>query len=208
MALTRRQREVFEFVRDFIRQEGYSPSLHEIGEHFGLSSPATVHKHVQHLVEKGLLRKGWNRSRSVEPLRESEPAAETRLPLLGVVAAGAPLQIFEQSDEYISVPPEMVGRGESYVLQVRGDSMIEDHIEDGDYVVVEQRQEAREGETVVALVNGEEATLKRFYRRGAAVVLKPANSALKPIRVPAENVQIRGVVRGLLRRYQAAPRAR
>ena len=203
MALTRRQHEVYEFIKQFIEQKGYSPSLEEICAHFGLSSVATVHKHVQHLVEKGLLRKGWNRSRSVEPLPEvaAGGAAAVELPLLGTVAAGALHEAIEQTGEAVIVPREMVGRAESYVLQVRGDSMIDDHIQDGDYVVVERRDEARNGETVVALVRGAEATLKKFYRRGARVVLEPANRALRPIEVPAQDVQIRGVVRGLLRQY-------
>jgi repressor LexA len=201
MALTRRQREIYDFVREFIAAKGYSPSLEEIGERFGLSSVATVHKHVQHLVEKGFLRKGWNRSRSVEPVGGESEGAALSLPLLGTVAAGAPIEAIEQAGESVTVPREMVGRGETYVLQVRGDSMIEDHIQDGDYVVVESRPEARNGETVVALVRGEEATLKKFYRRGAKVVLEPANQALRPIEVPARDVQVRGVVRGLLRQY-------
>ena len=205
MALTRRQREIYDYVCQFVGERGYSPSLEEIGRAFGLSSVATVHKHVQHLVEKGYLRKAWNRSRSVEPVDAGpdgpREAGAVELPLLGVVAAGAPIEAIEV-DERIEVPREMVRRqGESFVLRVRGDSMIDEHIRDGDYVVVESRSEARNGETVVALVHGDEATLKRFYRRGARVVLEPANQALRPIEVPASAVQIRGVVRGLLRTY-------
>ena len=198
--LTRRQREIYDYVRAFVDEQGYSPSLEEIGGHFGLSSVATVHKHVQHLVEKGYLRKAWNRSRSVEPLEEGT-GGMVELPLAGVVAAGAPIEAVELS-ERIAVPAEMVRqREETFVLQVRGDSMIEEHICDGDFVVVESRAEARNGETVVALVHGSEATLKRFYQRGPRVTLEPANQALRPIEVPAADVQIRGVVRGLLRRY-------
>jgi repressor LexA len=200
MALTRRQREIYDFVRSFVEEQGYSPSLEEIGARFGLSSVATVHKHIQHLVEKGYLRKAWNRSRSVEPV-ESDAARGIELPLLGQVAAGAPIEAFEV-EERVTVPPEMVSRrAQSFVLRVRGDSMIEEHIEDGDLVVVESRAEARNGETVVALIRGEEATLKKFFRRGPKVILEPANQALRPIEVPAADVQIRGVVRGLLRRY-------
>jgi repressor LexA len=198
--LTRRQREIYDYVRDFVAAQGYSPSLEEIGAHFGLSSVATVHKHVQHLSDKGYLRKAWNRSRSIEPLDDSDAAA-VELPLLGSVAAGAPIEAIEEN-ERIAVPRELVRRrGESFVLRVRGDSMIEEQIRDGDLVVVESRSEARNGETVVALVRGSEATLKRFQRRGAKVVLEPANQALRPIELPAADVQIRGVVRGLLRRY-------
>ncbi len=201
MALTRRQREIYEYVRDFVAERGYSPSLEEIGEHFGLSSVATVHKHVHHLVEKGHLRKAWNRSRSLEPVEGQEGAGGVEVPLLGVVAAGAPIEAIEVP-ERIALPPEMVRRrDETFVLRVRGDSMIEEQIRDGDYVVVERRKEARNGETVVALVGGSEATLKKFYRRGSKVVLEPANQALRPIEVPAAQVELQGVVRGLLRQY-------
>jgi repressor LexA len=202
MALTRRQREIYDFIRSFVAAKGYSPSLEEIGEHFGLSSVATVHKHVQHLVEKGMLKKAWNRSRSVEPI-EPEPVAGrlTSLPLLGTVAAGQPIEAIEVA-ETIDVPPELVaGRGRHYALRVAGDSMIEDQICDGDYVVIESRDEARDGETVVALVAGSDVTLKKLYRDGPRVRLEPANERLQPIVVPAEDVQVRGVVRGLIRRY-------
>lgn len=200
MALTRRQREVYDYIREFVQEHGFSPSLEEIGEHFGLRSVATVHKHVQHLVEKNYLRKAWNRSRSVEPVEEQGEASVT-LPLLGMVAAGAPIEAIEER-ESIAVPPDMVSRpSETFVLRVRGDSMIDDQIADGDWVVVEQRSEARDGETVVALIGGTETTLKRFYRRGATVRLVPANEKMDPIEVPAQDVMIRGVLRGLLRRY-------
>ena len=200
MALTRRQREIFEFIRDFVSERGYSPSLEEIGAAFGLSSVATVHKHVQHLVEKGFLRKAWNRSRSVEPV-EPESSGLTSLPLIGVVAAGAPIEAIEERDR-IEVPRELVPkRAPSFVLRVQGESMIDEQIRDGDYVVVESRPEARDGETVVALIRGQEATLKRLYRRGSRVQLVPANPDMKPIELPARDVEIRGVVRGLLRRY-------
>ena len=200
MALTRRQREIYDFVRGFVDEKGYSPSLEEIGAAFGLSSVATVHKHVQHLVEKGLLRKGWNRSRSLEPAPPPGPGPVV-LPLAGVVAAGAPIEAIEDL-ETIAVPAELVPpRAESFVLRVRGDSMIDEQIRDGDYVVVERRSEARDGETVVALIRGQEVTLKKLQRRGAKIRLLPANAALAPIEVPARDVRIQGVVRGLLRRY-------
>jgi repressor LexA len=200
MALTRRQREIYDFIRNFVLEQGYSPSLEEIGAHFGLASVATVHKHVQHLVEKGLLKKAWNRSRSVEPVGQDEGGAVT-LPLAGIVAAGQPIEAIEDN-ETLAVPRDLVpAHGQSFALRVRGDSMIEDQICDGDYVVVESRSEARNGETVVALIRGEDATLKKFYRQGADVRLEPANSSMQPILVPAADVQVRGVVCGLLRRY-------
>jgi repressor LexA len=203
MALTRRQREIYDFIRSFVAENGYSPSLEEIGAHFQLSSVATVHKHVQHLVEKGMLRKAWNRSRSVEPVdpAESPSSGLVTLPLFGSVAAGQPIEAVEVP-ESIDVPRELVPtRGDAFVLRVAGDSMIEDQICDGDFVVVESRPEARDGETVVALVRGSDVTLKKLYRQGPTVRLQPANAALAPIEVPAEDVQVRGVVRGLIRRY-------
>ena len=200
MALTRRQREIYDFIRAFVDEKGYSPSLEEIAANFGLSSVATVHKHVQHLVEKGFLRKAWNRSRSVEPV-EQPSSGTVSLPLLGVVAAGAPIEAVEVPESF-EVPSDLVPRrGESFVLRVRGDSMIDEQIRDGDYVVVERRAEARDGETVVALVEGRDATLKKLYHRGAAVRLQPANPEMAPIELPARDVEVQGVVRGLLRRY-------
>jgi len=201
MALTRRQREIYDFVCHFVEEKRYSPSLEEIGAHFGLSSVATVHKHVQHLVEKGYLKKAWNRSRSVEPLRSESAGELLTLPLVGTVAAGSPIEAIED-DQTVSVPREMSSRGANcFVLRVRGDSMIDDQIADGDLVVVESRSEARNGETVVALVGGSDATLKRFYRKGARVRLVPANAEMEPIELPAAEVEIRGVLCGLMRRY-------
>jgi len=200
MALTRRQREIYDFIRSFVAEHGYSPSLEEIGAHFQLSSVATVHKHVQHLVEKRLLRKAWNRSRSIEPVEPADSGLVS-LPLLGTVAAGAPIEAVEVP-ETMDVPRELVPRRhDSFVLRVAGDSMIDDQIRDGDFVVVESRPDARDGETVVALVRGSDATLKKLYRDGATVRLEPANAALAPIVVPAQDVEVRGVVRGLIRRY-------
>jgi repressor LexA len=200
-SLTRRQREIYDFICSFVDENGYSPSLEEIGGHFDLASVATVHKHIQHLVAKGFLRKAWNRSRSLEPVLQ-EAAEMPGVPVLGTVAAGSPIEAIEAGDEMVHVPPEMVGRpGQTFALRVRGDSMIEDQICDGDVVVVESRTEARNGETVVALVGGTDATLKRFYQKGARVRLVPANQNMQPIEVPASEVTIRGVVRGLLRTF-------
>jgi repressor LexA len=209
MALTRRQREIYDFICQFVEAQGYSPSLEEIAAAFGLSSVATVHKHVKHLVEKGYLRKAWNRSRSVEPAPREESVEGLSLPILGTVAAGSPIEAIEPdaaSAEQLSVPLDLVGGGargsrDHYVLRVRGDSMIEDQICDGDLVVIEGRREARNGETVVALVGGQDATLKRFYRDGPRVRLVPANATMDPIEVHAADVEIRGVVRGLIRQF-------
>jgi repressor LexA len=201
--LTRRQREIFDYVREFVRERGYSPSLEEIGAHFELTSVATVHRHVELLVEKGFLRKVANSSRSLEPAedRAAAPAATVELPVLGAVAAGSPLEVFD-TDDRVSVPAAMVRRrADTFVLRVRGDSMIDEQIRDGDQIVVERAHEARKGEMVVALVRGSEATLKRFHRRGGKVILEPANPAYRPLELPASEVEIRGVVRGLLRTY-------
>ena len=200
MALTRRQREVYDFVRRFVAEKGYSPSLEEIGAAFGLSSVATVHKHVQHLVEKGFLRKAWNRSRSVEPVEPAIPGLVS-LPLLGAVAAGAPLEALEEH-ETIAVPAELVPRrGESYVLRVRGDSMIDEQVRDGDFVIVEDRNTATDGEMVIALLHGDEVTLKKIYRERGRVRLQPANGDMAPIFVHEDHLRIQGVVVGLMRRY-------
>ena len=209
LALTRRQREIFDYISDFVESRGYSPSLEEIASAFGLSSVATVHKHVRHLVDKGYLRKAWNRSRSVEPVPpaadEDEAPPSVSLPILGSVAAGSPIEAIEPeagAAETFAVPAEMVPRSrDHYVLRVRGDSMIDDQICDGDLVVIEGRREARNGETVVALVDGAEATLKRFYRDGPEVKLVPANQTMSPMHFHASRVEIRGVVRGLIRHF-------
>lgn len=204
MALTRRQRDVLEVIRTFIARHGYSPSLEEIGHALGLSSVATVHKHVSHLVEKGLVRRVWNQNRSIdlveEPRGSDGPGAA--LPLLGTIAAGSPLEAV-RSDEEVAVPADMVPGGgrPAYVLRVRGDSMIDEQIRDGDLVVVEGRPQARDGETVVALVDGQEATLKRLYREGASVRLQPANASMGPLILAADRVQVQGVVVGVIRKY-------
>jgi repressor LexA len=205
MALTKRQRQIYDFISEFVEAQGYSPSLEEIAAAFGLSSVATVHKHVKHLVDKGYLRKAWNRSRSVEPVPAEEPVESVHLPILGTVAAGCPIEAIEPDAglaELLAVPAEMApGSKDHYVLRVRGDSMIEDQICDGDLVVIEGKQEARNGETVVALVDGTEATLKRFYRTGDQVKLVPANQTMAPMEFHASQIEIRGVVRGLIRHF-------
>jgi repressor LexA len=198
MALTRRQKEIYEYVRSFVDEEGYAPSLEEIGARFGLSSVATVHKHVQNLVDKGLLRKSWNRSRSLEIVDRS--GESVRIPLLGRVAAGQPIEAVTMEDS-IAVASELVGNRNCFALQVQGDSMVDDHILDGDVVVLESRRVARNGEPVVALIRRDEATLKRFYLDGGKVRLVPANPTLRPMEFPAEDVEVQGVVIGLVRRY-------
>ena len=200
MALTRRQRQVLDVIRSFIEKEGYSPSLEEIGAELGLSSVATVHKHVSLLVDKGYVQRTWNQNRSIELTGMDVPGVE-RLPLEGTIAAGAPIEAVPAA-ESISVPADMIrNRNRSFVLKVEGDSMIDEQIRDGDYVIIEQRQEAADGETVVALVDGSEATLKRLYREGPRVRLQPANPEMEPIVVPAQRVQVQGVAIGVIRKY-------
>ncbi len=200
LPLTKRQREILDYLQEFIREHGYAPSLEEIGRRFGLSSLATVHKHLTNLQEKGFIRRAWNRSRSVElvPTRTGGRAVE--LPLLGYVAAGAPIEAVAGT-ETIAVPEDLVGKRDTYVLRVRGDSMIDEQIRDGDYVIVEDRKTATNGEMVIALINGVEVTLKKFYRDNGRVRLQPANPALQPLVYPAEQVQIQGVVVGVMRKY-------
>ena len=201
MALTRRQREVLDVIRDFIARNGYSPSLEEIGGSLGLSSVATVHKHVSHLVEKGLVRRVWNQNRSIELVNGEAGGRAMDLPLVGTIAAGTPLEAIPTS-ETITVPADMVsGRGRTFVLRIQGESMTGEHIRDGDYVIIEERQTARDGETVVALVDGSDATLKRFFRDGATVRLQPAHPTMAPIVVAADRVHVQGVVVGLIRKY-------
>ncbi len=200
MVLTKRQKEILDFITRFLDQKGYSPSLVEIGAHFGLSSVATVHKHVDNLRKKGLVRKTWNANRSLELTPAAMGVRAIRLPLAGRVSAGLPIEAVEER-EVIAVPEDMVGSGDCYVLQVRGESMIDEQIRDGDYVVLEKRQRPQNGSVVVALIDGHEATLKKFYKEGDTVRLQPANLALKPISVPAEKVRVQGVVIGVLRKY-------
>jgi repressor LexA len=200
LPLTKRQREILDFLNDFIQQHGYAPSLEEIGRRFNLSSLATVHKHLTNLQDKGFIKRAWNRSRSVElvPTRMGGRAVE--LPLLGFVAAGMPIEAVA-GNETLAVPEEMVGRRDTYALRVRGSSMIDEQIRDGDFVIVEDRKTAENGEMVIALLGGSDVTLKKFYRENGHVRLQPANPTMSPIVVAAEQVQIQGVVVGVLRRY-------
>jgi repressor LexA len=201
MHLTRRQKEILDFVSRHIERKGYAPTIEEIGEQFGLSSLATVHKHLTNLQEKGLIKRLSNRSRAMELVPSDVKVHAVELPLLGRVAAGSPIEAIEDR-ETIFVPEDMIGRKETYVLQVKGDSMIDEQIRDGDYVIVESRTTAREGEMVIALLEGERATLKKLYHEGPGVIrLQPANTAMKPILVDADDVTIQGVVIGILRKY-------
>jgi repressor LexA len=199
--LTKRQREILDYLNEFIQQHGYAPSLEEVGRRFNLSSLATVHKHLTNLQEKGFIKRAWNRSRSVELLPSRSGGRAVELPLLGYVAAGMPIEAVASS-ETIAVPEALVsGKRDSYVLRVRGDSMIDEQICDGDWVVVEDRRSADNGEMVIALVGGRDATLKKFYKENGRIRLQPANPAMQPIFVDPDGVQIQGVVVGVMRKY-------
>jgi repressor LexA len=200
MNLTRRQKDVLDFIRSYRESHGISPTQREIRENFGLSSFGTVQKHLKRLEEKGALARQSNRSRGISPAIERPSSRDVAL--LGYVAAGRPIEPFPD-EERIEVPASLLGKGEHFVLRVRGDSMIEDGIRDGDYVVVARRSTARNGQTVVALVRGE-ATLKRYYAEGARIRLQPANTSMKPLTVDARDVTVQGVVTGLIRDYAGA----
>ncbi len=210
MALTRRQKEVLDFIAGFVERNGYSPSYEEIAEGMKLASLATVHKHISALEAKHYVRRSFNRSRSLEVtskfrdemrrMRRDAPA-EIEIPLAGRIAAGAPVEAVA-GRETLNFS-EFAGREDMYALEVRGDSMIDDHILSGDYVLVDRAGEARDGDIVVALVRGADTTLKRFYREpGDLARLQPANSAMEPILVPMSDLQIQGRVLAVLRKYK------
>lgn len=200
MYLTKRQKELFDYLEGYITAHGYAPTLEEIGTRFKLNSLATVHKHLTNLEQKGCIRRTWNHSRAIELVPPERTARAVELPLLGRVAAGQPIEALEDAD-HIAVPESFVRRQNTFVLKVVGNSMVQDGILDGDFIVVEQRPTADNGETVVAVVDGE-ATVKRFYReRGGRIRLQPANDALEPIVVADRDCELRGVVVAVLRKY-------
>ncbi len=206
MALTRRQREVLDFLQQFQDKNGYCPSFEEIASGVHLSSLATVHKHIANLESKGFLKRDYNRARSIDlvkskaaPRRTFAAAAGAALPFLGRIAAGQPIEAIA-NPETISLG-DFTGSKDVFVLEVTGESMQDEHIVDGDYVLVERTNTARDGEIVVALVNNSDTTLKRMYREGSMVRLQPSNSTMSPIMVPAEAVSVQGRVIGVLRKY-------
>ncbi len=215
MALTKRQKQVLDFLAEFIAENHYSPSFEEIAQSMNLSSVATVHKHLQVLQEKGYLNRSFNRSRALEitpkyyeEIRTNRQklssfhrgVEELATPLVGAIAAGQPLETYEDQ-ETLSFAP-FVGADNVFALQVHGQSMVEDHILDGDYVLIEKTQRARNGEIVVALVQGAETTLKRFFLEGTMVRLQPANMEMDPIIVPASDVEVQGRLLAVHRRYR------
>src|SRR5665213_1160850 len=207
MALTRRQKEVLDFIASYQVEKGYSPSYEEIARGLDLASIATVHKHISALETKNYLHRSHNQSRSVEVApkylqeqRRNRDRQSMEVPVLGTIAAGRPVEAYE--DKATLSFGDFIGHKDTYALRVRGDSMIDDHICENDMILVEDTTEARDGDIVVALVNGSESTLKRIYREpGNIVRLQPANSSMSPIRVPAQQIQIQGRLLAVLRKY-------
>jgi len=199
--LTKRQTEIFNFITEYLRDKGFAPSYREVGQHFGIGSTATVHEHIKNLEAKGYLTSDGDEARSLEV--DPSVSRQTQafgLPLLGLIAAGEPIEAVEGT-ETLDVPAALVGEpADTYVLKVKGDSMIEDGILSGDYVVVEKNPSPRDGEIVVAILDNMYATLKRIYREKGRVRLQPANSTMQPIYV--KDVLVQGVVRGLIRNFR------
>jgi repressor LexA len=202
MPLTKRQKEILDFLEEFLGDNGYPPSFEEIARHFGFTSLATVHEHLENLKQKGYIRKSYNASRSIELLPTGMHVAAVELPLFGQVAAGRPIEAISDQ-ETIAVPEDFLARGgQHYVLRVRGDSMIDEQIRDGDYVIVNSRNTAHNGEMVVALVHGDSATVKKFYREtDGRVRLQPANVQMPPLMYRGDDVRVQGIVVGVIRRY-------
>jgi repressor LexA len=202
--LTKRQKEVLDYVTQFIELHGYAPSYREIASYFKYGSVATVAEHIESLVAKGMLQKGDNEARSIQLVKDEELDITNTvgLPILGLVAAGQPIETLGTHPETLEVPPFMVGRRNSYVLQVKGDSMIDEGIYSGDYVVVQEKEVPSNGEMIIALINGGEATLKRYYKEKGHIRLQPSNAAMDPIIIqPGTPIQIQGIVIGLIRKY-------
>jgi len=201
MSLTKRQREILTYLGEYSEDNGYAPSFEEIAEKFNYNSLATVHEHLTNLERKGYIKRAYNESRGIEVLPSDILPRATVLPLMGAVAAGMPIEVI-QTHETIGVPEDFVRRsGNHYVLRVRGNSMIDEQIRDGDFVIVNERQAADNGETVIALVDGNSATVKKFYReRDGRIRLQPANETMSPIYVHENDISIQGVVVGVLRR--------
>jgi len=208
MALTKRQKDVLDFIAGFVEENGYSPSYEEIAQALDLASLATVHKHISALAEKKYLQRGANQSRSVDissrylqEHRRQKQKTSLEVPLLGRIAAGVPVEAIE--DRATLSFAEFLGHSDTYALEVRGNSMVEDHICDGDLVLIERGRDYREGDIVVALVGSNDASLKRIYREPRNMVrLQPANAAMKPMYYPASEVEVQGRLLAVLRKFR------
>lgn len=202
MPLTKRQRQILDYLNGYSANNGYAPSFEEIADHFNYNSLATVHEHLTNLERKGYIKRSYNESRAIEILPSDVIARAVEVPLLGAVAAGAPIEA-STADETVAVPEGFLRRaGSHYALRVRGNSMIDDQIRDGDVVVVHDRNAADNGDMVIAMLDGSSATVKRYYReRDGRIRLQPANDQVAPIYVREDQMQVRGIVVGVLRRY-------
>ncbi len=202
MSLTKKQRQILDFIEHFLESRRYSPSFREIADRFGYASLATVHEHLGALQARGYIKKSYNESRSIEVVRHQIRVGAVELELYGHVAAGEPIEVVT-SPETIAVPEDMIAGSlhKHFVLRVRGDSMIQEQIRDGDYVIVQAREEANNGEMVIALVDGTSATMKRYYAEAGNIRLQPANPSQSPQRFDASQVRVQGVVIGVIRRY-------
>ena len=202
MPLTKRQREILTYLGSYSETHGYAPSFEEIAEQFNYNSLATVHEHLSNLERKGYIKRAYNESRAIEILPSDCYPRAVELPLLGTVAAGVPIEAVAQG-ETLTVPESFLRKsGPHYVLKVRGNSMVDAHIGDGDFVIVNERRNADNGEMVIAMTPGNAATVKKFYReRDGRIRLQPANETMEPIYVHENDISIQGVVVGVLRRY-------
>jgi repressor LexA len=204
MYLTKRQKQILDYLTEHIEAYGYAPSIDEIRRHFDLGSLATVHKHLLTLERKRVIRREPNQSRSIElvPTTDFNRGGIVQVPLVGTIAAGEPIEAIEESEQ-IGLPEELLGPGRTYVLRVRGNSMIDEQIRDGDFVIVEEAQTAENGRTVVALLDGTDVTLKKYFDEGKRIRLQPANPELEPIYVDKseDRLEIQGIVIGILRKY-------
>ena len=198
--LTKRQREILDYLNEFIQHHGYAPSLEEIGRRFSLSSLATVHKHLKNLEDKGCIKRVWNKSRSVELLATRTGTRTAEIPLLGRIYAGVPIQTIP-SDESVSVPEEFIGIRDAYALRVHGNSMMDEQIRDGDIVIIEDRKKPHNGETVIALLDGSNVVLKAFFLENNNIRLQPSNPTLSPLLLKPESVYVQGIVVAVMRRY-------
>jgi len=202
MSLTKRQREILTYLANYSEEHGYAPSFEEIASQFNYNSLATVHEHLTNLERKGYIKRAYNESRGIELMPSDVLPRAMSLPLLGTVAAGVPIEAV-RTPESIGVPEDLVRRsGNHYVLRVRGNSMIDEQIRDGDFVIVNEKHSADNGEMVIALIDGTSATVKKFYReRDGRIRLQPANETMNPIYVHEDDISIQGIVVGVLRRF-------
>lgn len=204
MPVTARQRQVYEFISRYMGVHNQPPTIAEIGKQFQMTSPASVHSILSSLEREGFIKRIPNVSRGIELIKQSADEDDTEIPLLGMVAAGQPIEAI-LSHETVSAPRNMIGRGRMFALRVRGDSMIEENIQDNDIIIVSSQETAENGQMVVALIDGNYATVKKFYREADYIRLEPANPQFKPIFIKTpERIQIQGVVRGLIRKYDHA----